>query len=151
MDCPNCPMCGGHGCPRCDFTGVLGGDAKLPIAPYPAPYDAQQQLMTDWTLAYPVERPEMLIWGSSLVVAAFMFAAPQVVAGFGGLFGVSDETYMKAEEEFQNAAYQFDHAVDCGQQRRLLRRMDRAWKKSGRDRHIGKQYMMRYQQHKNEC
>jgi hypothetical protein len=148
MHCPNCPYCVGNGCPRCDYTGVLGGDDKLPIAPYPQPYDAQQQLMTDWTFAYPVERPEMLIWGSSLVVAAFMVAAPRVAAGFGE---VTDAVYLREEEKFQNAAYNYDQALrnlDVAAMRRSLKRMKKAWDAVERDRAWKAQYTMRLKTYK---
>jgi hypothetical protein len=116
-----------------------------------------KQQMYDWKLALPIERPEMLIWGSSLVVAAFMVASPRVVAGFAGALaglaglGVSDEQYMEAEERFQNAAYQFDYAVDCAAMKRWKKRMGAAWRDSGHDNGIGKQYAMRVEQYKNEC
>jgi hypothetical protein len=149
MDYPNCPRCVGNGCQGCDYTGVLHGDDVLPIAPYPAPYDAAKQLMTDWTLAYPIERPEMLIWGSSLVVAAFMVAAPRVVAGFGS-FGVTDEEYLRAEERFQNAAYKFDHATTCSQMRSAIKSMSRALRAS-LSVELGYQYRMRLDAFTDQC
>jgi len=116
-----------------------------------------KQQMYDWKLALPIERPEMLIWGSSLVVAAFMVASPRVVAGFAGALaglaglGVSDEEYMEAEERFQNDAYQFDKSTTCDQMRRRLAKMKSAYEASGFDIGIGRQYEMRRQQYKNEC
>jgi len=148
-----CSYCAGHGCGHCDQQGVLSESPRPRVASYPPGYNSIRQEMTDWKLAIPIEHPEMIVWGSSLVVAAFMVAAPRVVAGFAGLagLGVSDDQYLAAEESFANHAYQFDHAVDCQGMRRRMKLMRAAWAASGYDSDIAKQLNMRSNQYLKEC
>jgi hypothetical protein len=122
---------------------------------YPQNYDSieiQPEYMP-YKIAVPVARPELLIWGTAMIAAAFGFAPPAVAAGFPGLAGgVSDEMYLEAEEDFAEHARDFDEADgDCRRQSVMIKLMTRAWKMAGRDRDLGKQLRMRANSHKRSC
>jgi len=94
----------------------------------------------------------LVLGGTMLLSSLFIerLAKQGRIPGFATL-GVTDEEFLRAEEEFANQALKFDRSRTCTRMRFHLNKMTRAYVNSGQDADIGKQLDMRFNTWRDQC